>query len=806
MLGYQAEAHTRETEGYEELMQVLKTLIAEYKSRPLLNSTFIISLSIATSTLLCILMLNHASREQYNQASTLLKSHEAFHIVAKPGTKVRKNDFASLRKQGFTQVSPVLTFRKNLANGKNLSFRAVDMLAMSISQPKHFNAQSVLLTKAHLTSLSVTGADNVLIMADKMTIPFRLTTADLWGDAALLDIALAWQLFPDEEEFSYLIVSPLTLKTRKQLESALPPHLSLYQPWSLEEREGFADALHLNLSALAVLGFIVSLFIAFQAGNQAWQKRGELTVLLRLLGVQLATIKIALFLEALFLIITASIAGMLVALALVSLLLPLLGLTLDQLYLLSTSGQFVWQWQYALWALLISSVAVLLALIKQFTLFGTTHLALSVGPATTRLPRVKTVTVTVVLVLLFILWPGQNWHQIMIKYGILLMASVAILPNFLQWVMILLSQLVRSFRLKYLFADADNQVARRYLPLAAFYLALTSSIAAALMVHSFEIAFVKYLDQRLSSDIFIRYQQGQKQLVAHWLSTKAEVYEYIPYQHTWGKIGNSSVKVSSYQSIRQIDALLFKAQSNVAPDVASSGCYINEQLSIKKQLSLAQSLTINQGSKQYNCVIQGIYYDYGYPGLSVTVNKARAEGVFKGWVGTGIGVIFKSGFSLSRDNIQTALGLGDGQVYVPEKVKTRALEVFSQTFVLTRAISTVLLSIACFGLFLSANSLELARKVDLYMLRSLGYSQTNLFVHMLTQWLILVLGVILLSWPIAAILANTLVSQALPASFGWSMPLIVNAEPFAVSSILGLLFLIPALSIPLYRLNLRVRA
>jgi putative ABC transport system permease protein len=106
-------------------------------------------------------------------------------------------------------------------------------------------------------------------------------------------------------------------------------------------------------------------------------------------------------------------------------------------------------------------------------------------------------------------------------------------------------------------------------------------------------------------------------------------------------------------------------------------------------------------------------------------------------------------------------------------------------------------------LFLSANSLELARKPDLHILSSLGYSQFELFTHMLLQWLLLAFGAILLSWPVAIVLANALVSLILPASFGWSMPLVFDLGPFAVSSVLGVLMLIPALALPLYKLKVR---
>ena len=134
-----------------------------------------------------------------------------------------------------------------------------------------------------------------------------------------------------------------------------------------------------------------------------------------------------------------------------------------------------------------------------------------------------------------------------------------------------------------------------------------------------------------------------------------------------------------------------------------------------------------------------------------------------------------------------------------------AMTIFSQTFILTKAIALVLLTIACFGLFLSAKTVELARKDDLLILASLGYSRVELFIHMLGQWLLLVMGCILLSWPMAIVLAKVLVGKVLPASFGWSMPLVVAVNPFVSGSLLALLCLLPALAIPLYQLRGRVQ-
>lgn len=792
------------TFGFDsELLLVLKTHFAEYKSKPLLNLGFILSLAIATSTLLCITMLNQASKQQYQQANSQLRNPVAFYIVAKQNETLSKADFFLLRKSGFSQISPVLSFKKQLSNGKELSFHAMDLLALSLSMPKKFNAKHVLMTEELLKQLSVyelASSEQQLKLADGRLFDVNITSAKQWNSVALLDLVLAWRLFPEQQTFSYFMVPPLDQLGKNQLELILPKHLDLIEPWSIEERQGFADALHLNLSALAMLGFVVSLFIAFQAGDQAWRKRSELAARLRLLGVNLSTIKRAMFIESIFLVTLASIIGIGIAVILVSLLLPLLGITLSQLYALKMSGHFSWHWHYLLSAIAISTVAVLLALFKQFKQISTNKVALGAKERISTFAQQKITIITVSLFGLFAIFPSDDWYQIMIKYGLLLLATVTLLPLFLQFLLTSLGHLVHSFRIGFVFKDASKQVARRFLPLAAFYLALTASIAAALMVNSFEKAFVQYIDQQLSSDMFIRFNnEQQKQQISDYLQHNPSIDEYVLYQHAWAKVGQDSVQLSTYQNQRQFNSLFLKSSSQQIDD----GCYINEQLALKNKLVIDQSIMITQGKQTFNCQIQGIYYQYGYPGFSITLNQKIAQQQFSGWRETGFGLFVHPTQQLTVQQIIDKLGLAESRVYQPAQVKEMALNIFSQTFVLTQSIAGVLLSIACFGLFLSANSLELARKNDLHILSSLGFDKMELFFHMLMQWFLLACGAVILSWPVAAIIADALVGQVLPASFGWSMPLMFDIAPFAASSLLGILFLIPALSLPLFKLNVR---
>ena len=785
-----------------EFLLVVQCHWAEYRRKPLLNFGFIVSLAIATSTLLSILVLNHASKEAYQTANESLKPPVTLTIVSNTRQPISTTDYFYLKKLGFHQLSPIHVFEKQLKNNKKITFRAIDILPLVLTLPTSFSSQKVNLSNDYANKLDLSATQKI-ILKNGISIDRNIHNRNDLGEVALIDLILAWKIFPEIKGFSQLIATELLDDEIIRLEQHLPDHLSIIKTWSIEQRAGFADALHLNLSALGILAFIVSLFIAFQAANQAWAKRAELATQLRLFGVNLATIQVVMLLEALLLAVISTCIGMIIAITLVGILLPILGLTLEQLYQLKLNGDFQWQWQYSGWAFAIASVAVLSALIKQFRLLCSAKIALAARAIKPSFNQLMTLSIAVILILAFFMWPTQSWFQLMIKYGFLLMASTAILPNILSWLLRVLVLLTRSFRLQYVFKDAGQQVSRRFLPLAAFYLALTASIAAALMINSFESSFISYLNRLLNSDVFISYSSEQKSEVYNWLKEQPEIDELVLFQKAQAQVANDNIDLYEVKSAKQHASLLFKVKASTLLPSTIADCYINEQLAYKRSILLQQQITIKQATRELICRVIGIYYDYGNQTFVVKVIGEAAMDNFTGWQETGFGVFFKKNKHISSADIIDRLSLSSSQVYEPEQIKKIALKVFKQTFVLTQAIALVLLTIACLGLFMSAHALELARKADLHLLISVGYHPSELFRHMLLQWFVLAIGCILLSWPVAVILAKALVTLILPASFGWSMPLMLNIAPFAVSSLMGLLVLIPALAIPLYHINLR---
>ncbi|WDD99981.1 FtsX-like permease family protein [Thalassomonas actiniarum] len=805
-----------------EHLLIGKVVLAQYRRQGLLNLGFVLSLAIATSTLLTILILNHASKSQYALAELSLSSPVAFYILPKQGNTISKTDFARLRQAGFHQLSPVLTFKKALVSGKNIRFKAVDLLPLAITRPDYDPAK-VHIGRSALKRLALT-PEAAVILADHRRLDSRYHKDGNWGSEVLLDITLAWQLFPELSDFSYLTSPPLTENEQTRLSLTLPPQLTLQKAWSLDTRSGFADALHLNLSALAILAFIVSLFIAYQAGEQAWRKRSELAAQLRLLGVSLPVLFHVLLLEAAGLILLTSMFGTAIALLLVTVLLPLLGLTLEQLYNLNISGQLSWHPVYALWSLLIATLAVFTTLAKQYRRIAGRYISRFArqsahpGGEQNNKSSVKQATPGLALLLLFFLIPDvapntqtstgalSPWHLIMAKYGLLLLATIALLPLLLQLFIKGLTTLSPGFKFNFLLQDARSQVNRRNLPLAAFYLALTTSIAAALMINSFETAFTDYLDQNLDQDLYIRFTPEQKAPLLAWIKAQAnsaqyQIEEYRFYYRGNADLAGEVLDLGIYSSAKQLASLVFKEKGDSGQ---GPGCFINEPLAIKRQLAIGQQLTVSRQQATFSCRIRGIYYDYGNPKFELTLALSQARKHNFPLVEKGLSLHLGKGETTPeqlRQALSQALNITPEQIIATAQTKTLALKIFEQTFIITRAIALVLIGIACLGLFLSAKTLELARAPQLLILRSLGYSRSALFRFMLGQWLLMALACIIISAPVAVILAETLVSKALPASFGWSMPLQLSAAVFITTGLGGLLCLLPALLLPLYKLE-----
>ena len=137
-------------------------------------------------------------------------------------------------------------------------------MPLVLSSNKGYATDKISLSASYASTLGLTEQSQVQL-AKGQKLQLLIHDSASFNQLAMLDIAHAWQLFPTyQNSFSYLIVGKLSPSRLDELSNALPDSLILQSTPSLADRAELADALHLNLTALALMGFIVSLFIAFR--------------------------------------------------------------------------------------------------------------------------------------------------------------------------------------------------------------------------------------------------------------------------------------------------------------------------------------------------------------------------------------------------------------------------------------------------------------------------------------------------------------------------------------------------------------
>ncbi|EOX4791120.1 FtsX-like permease family protein, partial [Vibrio alginolyticus] len=134
------------------------------------------------------------------------------------------------------------------------------------------------------------------------------------------------------------------------------------------------------------------------------------------------------------------------------------------------------------------------------------------------------------------------------------------------------------------------------------------------------------------------------------------------------------------------------------------------------------------------------------------------------------------------------------------QIKSIALDIFSQTFAITRALNGVTLMVAVIGLFSACFMLLDARKAAIARLYALGVSRRKLMTMVVGQIVALVSFTLVIALPLGAMVGYVLTDIVTLRAFGWSLNYLWNwSDALSIAAITILVAVIATL-IPLWRL------
>lgn len=755
-----------------EIKLIIATHIAFYRRHPWLMALFFLGFSLGSALLTAISGLNQEANTRYQHSAALINTPVTHLIKPLTGKQyIDGNLWLSLRQYGFINAQPVLRGKLNTNKGQSLAIQGIDsLLWLNNTQYKQSNENtdkapsrlslSTLLVDSQFTEriYTKTGKQAKFLLKNDEYQP-EISLADGIGLWAITDIANADYLLDAKGQLSFIELSHVTEQQLIQIKQLIVGQAQLVNA----EQQAFdvlSDAFFFNLTALAMLGYIVAAFLSFNAIKLTLTARHKLLKQMQLLGCTKLSIQLSLTVELIIVSICTALLGTLGGYLIANALVLDVNRTLVGLYQLDKALVINWQWSNVLlgFSLNISALAViLLAQAKQVANKG-------------KLMFYGLLASTLVG-LIWLLNYATNEYEALLLCFTLLMLFILLVPKVLSCVVSLPSIMTNPLT-QWLHADTRLHLKDLHIAIIAILVALGSAIGMQIMVKSFSHTLNAHLEKQLSADIYLRSDKLDNKL-RQTLSNLSEVKKLSIYIQSDGKVNNIPAHLASFgESFEHYQHISLTSGLSISnKNFTNKGCLANEQSKIKFGFSLGNMVTFEQNSTKFNCRITGFFYDYGNPSMSLLTLETRQKTAQLNSKNFGYSIRLKSNTTVAAFSERLINEFKqDSTTILPNKrFKEIANALFDDTFVVTKALNGFILAIALLSLCTSLLSLSVNQLKQLTILRNLGVTPKQLLTMKLLQTAGVVLFTALFAVPLGFALGFALLKFVMPIAFGWTI-------------------------------------
>lgn len=759
-----------------EIKLILTTHIAYFRRHPWLFLLFMLGLSLGSALLTAIAGLNQEAKNRHQKSSALMDAAVS-HIVKPPiGQEYLDGQlWLTLRQQGFTQAQPVLRGKLKLASGKTLYLQGIDSLMwLSKAAPAPtqqagsnsntgFAFDAILIDSKIGEKLGLATEHPRLQLAKRADTPaFRLL--DEIGIWSVTDLAYADLLLNAQGQLSFIEFVGLSPEQVAQVEALLANHAMPNKARLVAAQEQNFDALSeaffFNLTALALLGYIVAAFLSFNAIKLSIAGRRKLLQQFILLGCTPKAIRTAIVLEFTLMSFVTALLGSVLGYAIANALLLDVNRTLMGLYQLEQALSISWQWQTFLLGFVVNLATLALMLLTQKQRLQGKNSALF-----------YVALVMVSAALAYFYWHAQSeWDALLLCFFILLW-FVLVTPSCLHRVLSGKNPFRNPLWL-WLYADSRSQLQELRIAIVAILVALGSAIGMQIMVKSFSATLTAHLEKQLSADLYIHVDHYDPALRAR-LSADPSINRLGIYLASNGYLNKIPATLVSFgqghAAFAHINLTSGAAVS--AAHFANQGCIANEQASIKYGYQLGDNLSFQQNQDVFSCRISAFYYDYGNTALSLLTEEQNIQASPLHWRILGLSVTLNEGVTAAvlTERLINAYQIDSANITENKRFKEIAHRLFNDTFQVTKVLNGFILAIALVSLCISLLSLSAQHGKQLSVLHSLGVNARQLQILKLVQTTFLVGFTCIFAIPLGFALGLALLKFVMPIAFGWTI-------------------------------------
>ncbi|WP_164659056.1 FtsX-like permease family protein [Tropicibacter sp. Alg240-R139] len=784
---------------------IVQAIWSHWRCHPLQLATLLSGIALATALWSAVQAINTEARANYANAAQQLAAGSLDRIVDPLGP-MSLAQYRTLRRAGW-QVAAVREGRLTVAGGR-VDLLGVDLLSYP-SLPAITEVSDVQGI-APIDALTAPGrlfAREVLAKRLRATpdLPPVIESTQVPVGTVLTDIGTAGALLGEPEQISHVVVLPNQPKGAPALDQ-VTPGLRRISAQGDGAIASLTDSFHLNLTAFGLLSFAVGLFIVHGTVGLAFEQRRPMIRTLRALGVPIRQLRRLLLVELMVLALIGGTLGLILGLYVAGALLPDVAATLRGLYGAPVDG-----------VLTIRPVWVASGL--GMALIGT---AAASGQAFWKLSRMPLLS-TPGARAWFEQTQGSVSQMAMSGLGLIalgmvtvlladgLIAGFALLAGLLMGAALclplLLSRLLNiggrtagSALSEWVWADMKAQLPGLSLALMALLLAMAANIGVGTMVSSFRLTFTGWLDQRLTSELYVTArddtQGGEIEL---WLSQHSD--RVLPIRALEMEHNGAPIFVYGVvddRTYRTHWPLLTPAQGVWGRVMRGEAILINEQMARRNNLWPGDSVTL---PPDLTYPIAGVYSDYGNPTAQAILAMDELPRFGLPVPNTRFGIrLPPDRVGPVAQELRGAFDLPPGALIDQANLKARSIEIFDKTFVVTGALNILTLGVAGFAIFTSLLTLWTQRLPQLAPVWAMGVTRRQLAGLELLRSVILAALTTLLALPLGLALAWVLLAVINVEAFGWRLPMFVFPLEWAKLGALALLTALVAGLLPARRL------
>lgn len=828
-----------------ELILILQTQLQFYRRHPLISALFLLGLCLGTALISAITHLNTEAGQRYKKASNQTVS--PVHYLVKPiagQTYLPSTLWFELRQQGIRQSQPVLTGRVQLEDGRSVLIRGINSLAFleksdaqgmahqsTSFMSDSYNSSSRMNSNSAFSQLSgqaqfliatrlasrlklKTQAESTNTKNTQPSIRFKnstqnygYVTQDDIGPWLITDISVAHTLLYQQDRLSgntapisLIELGELTSLQYQQVKKLIGDNAELTDV-SQQSFDALSESFFFNLTALALLGYAVGLFLSLNALKLMLSARNQMQTQLATLGCLPQRLQQALGIELILVCLCCAAIGNCMGFWIAQGLIFDVTTTLVNLYQLDRALEVHWQWQSFAVGLVMNLLA-LTALLSSLKLNQNNH---QQKRLILRSPRLFLPVLLVIGSVIYV--TADTKFEALLLCGWLIIVFSAITPPFLKLVSKRSLPTSSAFQLskpkktnpspkasspsspltQWLKANTSAHLQDVNLAVLAFLIALGAAIGTQVMVRSFALTLDTYLQQRLQADLYLRplttapnfdakhfeqlQQLPQVTSINSMEIAEATIADPQPNHANTLQIISYGNKVEHFQHLSRTDAGRITLN-----DISNGHCLANEPTALRYNKRQGDTVLIKQGMKTYQCRISGFYYDYGTQRINVVINKAslNASMFTTQFIGYGLKL------NEAADTEDVVKRLIQTFNYNPDSIiqnaayKRLANTLFSSTFAVTEVLNTLIVAIALIAIWVSFISMNQQQKNQFGIIQALGVTPTQLFWGQLKVTSGLLVLTLLLAIPLGISLGHVLLKFVMPISFGWSMPMIID--------------------------------